>query len=382
MALKVDAVVLGAGCVGLAISRSLSKKCNKYVLVLDRNHSIGMETSSRSSEVIHRGMYYSTGSLKHQLCISGRQLLLDYLRQRHIPVNMCGKIIVASDASENSKLDRIYATAIANGVDDLVPISASEVKAMEPAVECHRGLYSPNTGTFDSHAYMLNLHGDIEAQQSTVVLNCTFESATSRPDGDGFDISTSQGNVATKVLINAGGLSAVQNASNIASYPQKLLPRAYFAKGNYFRLEGASPFSRLIYPLPGDGGLGVHCTLDMQGAARFGPDVEWIQTTDTHQVYEVSPKRASVFTEEIAKYWPGIRARTLLPDYAGIRPKVYQSGLATDEWGRNLSDFVIEGSLFHGVPNLIQLFGIESPGLTASLAIAELVTNLVKKDSE
>ena len=359
-----DALVIGAGVVGLALARALARQ-GQSVIILEKNEGIGMETSSRNSEVIHAGLYYPTGSLKAQLCVEGKQALYRFCTDYHVPHKRCGKLIVAVTDDEISAIDAIRQKGIANGVDDLVWLSGEEAHAMEPALSCVAALHSPSTGIIDSHAYMLALQGDLEAHGGAIAFNTGFVSARACPSG--FEVRA-DGDVtltATR-LINAGGLHASSAARAIKGLDAQHVPETNYAKGNYFSLTKRAPFSRLIYPAPHTHGLGVHLTLDMAGAAKFGPDVEWVETLD----YEVDPRRGDGFYAAIRTYWPALPAGALQASYAGIRPKICGPHDPA-------ADFRIDAEAVHGVRNLVNLFGIESPGLTSSLAIADRVAKLL-----
>ena len=363
---KVDSLVIGAGVIGLAVARALAL-AGREVLIVERNERFGMETSSRNSEVIHAGLYYPRDSLMARCCVEGRVALYDYARARGVPHARLGKLIVATNEDERGQLEAIRARAAANGVDDLRVLSAGEARAMEPALACVGALHSPSTGIVDSHAYMLALLGDAEAEGATLACRAPFVSARAIAGGFEVEIGGEEPTrLACRTLVNAAGLHAPAVARAIAPTPRELTPREYFARGVYFTLAGRAPFSRLIYPVPAPGGLGTHLTLDMGGQARFGPDVEWIDAID----YTVDPRRAAAFYTAIRRYWPDLPDGALQPGYAGVRPKI--SGP-----GEPARDFVIQGPAVHGVAGLVHLFGIESPGLTASLAIAGRVAALL-----
>jgi L-2-hydroxyglutarate oxidase LhgO len=365
---KVDCIVIGAGVVGLAVARALALK-GREVLVLEAANGIGTGTSSRNSEVIHAGIYYSQGSLKAELCVQGRHMLYDYCAQRGIGHSRCGKLIVATDASQVAQLQAIVAKAAANGVRDLVLISREQAMAMESQLECVAAVHSPSTGIVDSHALMLSLQGDIENAGGVVVLNTGVEQLTCTSAA--IEVLASDGTeLAASSVINAAGLYAPLIASRIKGLDAKHIPPTFWAKGNYFTLNGKSPFSRLIYPVPQAAGLGVHLTVDLGGQAKFGPDVEWVASPDD---LVVDPSRGDAFYAEVRKYWPGLKDNALQPSYAGIRPKLQGPGQAA-------GDFVIQGETIHGVPGLVNLFGIESPGLTSSLAIGEMVSQMLLKE--
>ncbi|MGJ4940527.1 NAD(P)/FAD-dependent oxidoreductase [Bradyrhizobium sp. HKCCYLS1011] len=362
---KVDCVVIGAGVVGLAIARRLAT-AGREVVVLEAAEDIGTVTSSRNSEVIHAGIYYKAGSLMARFCVRGKHLLYRYCDERGIPYRNCGKLIVATSAKETEKLQGIRAHAAANGVDDLELLSGEAARALEPALACDAALLSPSTGIIDSHAYMLSLRGEAEAAGAAFA----FHTPLLRAKADAGHIELDAGGeqpmtLACGLLVNAAGLNASMVARMIDGMPLELIPPAYLAKGNYFSCSVRAPFARLIYPVPEPGGLGVHLTLDLAGQARFGPDVEWVDHID----YAVDPARAERFYPAIRKYWPTLPDGALMPAYSGIRPKIVPPAVATQ-------DFLIQGPRDHGVEGLINLFGIESPGLTSSLAIADHVGEL------
>ncbi|MEZ2330217.1 NAD(P)/FAD-dependent oxidoreductase [Mesorhizobium sp. RCC_202] len=363
---QVDCIVAGAGVIGLAVARALAAQ-GLETLILEAADAIGTGTSSRNSEVIHAGIYYPQGSLKARLCLAGRELLYRYCADHAIPHRRSGKLIVATDAAQEPVLGSIHANAVACGVDDLRFLSAVEAKALEPAVHCTAALLSPSTGIIDSHALMLALLGDAEDNGAMLSLNTSIVSGrieaarfvlqtVDTTTGEAFEIAASR-------LVNAAGLSAVALAGSLEGFDRQFLPTLRYAKGNYFSVAGRAPFSRLVYPVPEPGGLGVHLTLDLGGTARFGPDVEWTDTLD----YRVDPARAERFYGAIRKYWPDLADGALQPAYSGIRPKLSSQGKAD-------GDFVIQGPAAHRTQGLVNLFGIESPGLTSSLAIAEEVT--------
>ena len=362
---QVDAVVIGAGVVGLAVARALALQ-GREVLVLEAAGAIGTGTSSRNSEVIHAGIYYAQGSLKARLCVRGKALLYAYCAERGIAHRRCGKLIVATSDEQIAQLAGIIAKAAANGVDDLVLLSRAQAQAMEPALSCVAAVHSPSTGIVDSHALMLALQGDLENAGGVVALHAPL--AQAQCDAGGITLQTQDGTLLrARTVVNAAGLQAPALARRFTGLDARHVPPAHFAKGNYFTLAGRSPFSRLIYPVPEAAGLGVHLTLDLGGQAKFGPDVQWVDTPDD---LVVDPSRGDAFYAEVRKYWPALRDGALEPGYAGIRPKIH----APHESAR---DFLIQGPSDHGVAGLVNLFGIESPGLTSSLAIAEHVAGLL-----
>ena len=362
---QVECVVIGAGVIGLAIARRLAM-AGREVVVIEAAEGIGTVTSSRNSEVIHAGIYYPSGSLMARMCVSGRQALYAYCRDHGIPRRNCGKLIVATTEAETGKLQAIKAHAEANGVDDLQPLGGDDARQLEPALNCCAALLSPSTGIIDSHALMLALRGEAEAAGAAFAFHAPLLQGKVHADrielGVGGDAPL---NLECRLLINAGGLAATTIARSIDGMPIERIPPAYLAKGNYFSCSARSPFSRLIYPVPEPGGLGVHLTLDLAGQARFGPDVEWIDSID----YTVDPARADRFYPAIRRYWPSLPDGALMPSYAGIRPKIVPPAVA-------VQDFNIQGPRDHGVSGLVNLFGIESPGLTSCLAIADHVVAL------
>ena len=361
----VDCIVVGAGVVGLAIARKLAL-AGREVIVLESAEDIGTATSSRNSEVIHAGIYYAAGSLMARMCVAGKLALYDYCTDHGVPHKRCGKLIVATTAAESEKLAVIKQRAEANGVLDLQPLSGVDARAMEPALNCVAALLSPSTGIIDSHAYMLALRGDAENAGAAFAFHAPMLCAKATGDGIVVEVGgEAPMTLACSLLINAAGLAAPVIARAIDGMPADRVPAAYYAKGNYFSCSARSPFSHLIYPVPEPGGLGVHLTLDMAGQARFGPDVEWIENID----YAVDPARAERFYPAIRRYWPTLPDGALLPSYSGIRPKIVPPAIA-------VQDFMIQGPSDHGVAGLINLFGIESPGLTSSLAIADHVATL------
>jgi len=359
---QVDVVIAGAGVVGIATARALAR-AGRDVLVLDAAEAIGTETSSRNSEVIHAGIYYPRDSLMARLCVAGRRQLYAFCDERGVPYRKSGKLIVATSAEEDAKLDGIKARAEANGVEGMRVLTAAEACALEPNLACTSALLSPETGIIDSHAYMLALQGDAEAHGAVFVFHAPITGGRAVADGVEIEVGGAEPmRLHCRTLINAAGLGATRLAGAIAGMPSQLVPQTYYAKGNYFTLTGRAPFSRLIYPVPVPGGLGVHLTIDLGDQARFGPDVEWIDTLD----YRVDPSRADSFYAAIRRYWPALPDGALQPGYAGIRPKITPKGAAA-------ADFVLQPPSTHGVAGLINLFGIESPGLTSAIALADLV---------
>jgi L-2-hydroxyglutarate oxidase LhgO len=356
---RVEAVVIGAGVVGLAIARELAMS-GREVVILDAEDAIGTHTSSRNSEVIHAGIYYPKGSLKARACVEGKHLLYDYCASHGVPHRRCGKLIVATSESQLKELDGIRAKAHANGVPDVDWIAKDAVARMEPELFCMGALHSPSTGIIDSHALMLAYLGDAEAHGAMLALKTPLVGG--EITNDGAVLHTSEMTLKTSILVNSAGLRAPTVAKSIEGYPVQMAPGEFYAKGNYYSLNRKNPFKRLIYPVPEPGGLGVHVTLDLAGQARFGPDVEWVERIN----YDVDPKRAERFYAAIRRYWPGLPDGALAPGYAGIRPK-------TAGPKDPAPDFEIQGPKKHGIPGLVQLFGIESPGLTASLALARQV---------
>ena len=359
---KVETIVVGAGVIGLAVARALAQR-GREVLVLEAEPAIGSITSSRNSGVIHAGIYYKPGSLKARLCVSGRDKLYAYAVERGIPNKRCGKLVVATAPDQLEKLKEWQALAAQNGVD-LPMISAAEARAMEPEVFCTAALHSPLTGILDVHAYMLALLGDAEAAGATLALQAPVVSGQISAEGFVLEVGgTSAMTIGCRTLINAAGLGAQNLARGLTGLDASTIPPQVLAKGNYFSLTGKQPFKMLIYPLPVLGSSGLHASCDISGRVRFGPDVEWVEKID----YRVDPAREPLFEEAVRRYWPGSRRRgALQPDYAGIRPKIAR-GSPHD------TDFIIQTEREHTIPGLLNLHGIESPGLTSSLALAEEV---------
>jgi L-2-hydroxyglutarate oxidase LhgO len=362
---QVDTVVVGAGVVGLAVARALAL-AGREVLVLEAFDAIGTQTSARNSEVIHAGIYYPQGSLKAQLCVRGKALLYTYCAERGIGHRRCGKLIVATSPEQVAQLQGIIAKAAANGVDDLVLLTRDEARALEPALECVAAVHSPSTGIVDSHGLMLALQGDLEHAGGMVAFNSPLASA--RITAQGIELHARDGTqLCARTVVNAAGVHAPTLARRFEGLGPEHIPGEYYAKGNYFTLAGRSPFGRLIYPVPEAAGLGVHLTIDLGGQAKFGPDVQWVEMPDD---LVVDPARGLAFYAEVRKYWPALPEGALQPGYAGIRPKI--SGP-----GETAGDFMIQGPATHGVVGLVNLFGIESPGLTSSLAIGEHVAEML-----
>ncbi|HEV2285662.1 MAG TPA: NAD(P)/FAD-dependent oxidoreductase [Steroidobacteraceae bacterium] len=361
---SVDVVVIGAGVVGLAVARALALR-GREVLILEAAERFGSGVSSRNSEVIHAGIYYPRGSLRARLCVTGRDLLYAYCAAHGIPHRRYGKLIVAGTAAQAAELERIRAGALANGVE-LTALSGAAAHALEPQLECAAALHSPLTGIIDAHAYMLALLGEAESHGAQLACESAVTAVALREDAFLIGVNGEAPALRARALVNSAGLDAPAVARLMDGFPPARVPAAHLAKGSYFTLGGRSPFSRLIYPLPVPGGLGVHLTLDLAGRARFGPDVEWV----AERRYEVDPARAASFYSAIRSWWPALPDGALEPGYSGIRPKI--TGPAEPQ-----ADFRIDGQTAHGVRGLVQLYGIESPGLTSSLAIAELVAGML-----
>ena len=366
----VDVVVAGAGVVGLAIARAFAMS-GREVILLDANEGIGTETSSRNSEVIHAGIYYAKGSLMARYCVEGKRKLYAYCRERGIPHANCTKLIVATDEAEAGQLASIQARAADNGVDDLTFLTSEEARAMEPALRCTAALLSPSTGILDSHAYMLSLQGDAENAGAVSVFFSPVTGGRLTEAGAELEIGGPEPmRLRAKLFINSAGLHAPKLAAGLAGLDPALVPRAYYAKGNYFTLSAKNPFTRLIYPVPVAGGLGTHLTLDLGGQAKFGPDVQWVDGLE----YEVDPTRGEGFYASIRRWWPELPDGSLAPGYSGIRPKIVPPEVAKQ-------DFLIQGPRVHGHRCLINLFGIESPGLTSSLAIGDAVLEMARAEA-
>ncbi len=363
---RLDCVVVGAGVIGLAVGRSLAM-AGREVVVLESEAEIGMHTSSRNSEVIHAGIYYGDDTLKAKLCVQGKQMLYQYCEERRIPFKRIGKLIVAPQADELPRLDSIRTQAAKNGVTDLRPIDEAAVRELEPVVDCKAALSSPSTGIIDSHTLMISLQADIEANGGAVLTHNRVSQVSIVEKGFRLKVDDTAESFDCNTLINAAGLRAADFANSINGLDPESTSKVHYAKAHYFAYQGKSPFRHLVYPLPTDGGLGVHATNDMGGSARFGPDVDWVDAID----YSFDESRLNFFADAIRNYFPDLDEGKLVPAYTGIRPKL--SGP-----GEPAADFLIQGEAFHGVRNLVNLFGIESPGLTASLAIGKYVDDLLK----
>ena len=356
-----DVTIIGAGVIGLATAREFAC-AGKSVLVLEKAARAGTETSARNSEVIHAGIYYPTGTLKARLCVEGKQLLYDYCASHGVETKRLGKIIAATSPEEEAKLQSIKSLADANGVHDLEWLTPSDVAKLEPELRCTKALLSPSTGIVDASALMLSLQGEAESNGATFAFNTTFSGARQR-DGH-FAIQADETEFTSAALLNSAGHGAHQAAASVEGYAPENLPPKFFAHGSYCSLSGKAPFTHLIYPVPVSGALGIHATLDMGGAVRFGPNIQWIDSLD----YSLPEGLPAVFREAIASYWPAVRERQLEPSYCGIRPKIHGPG-------QSFADFMIQTEKDHGIKSLVNLFGLESPGLTASLAIAQEVVN-------
>jgi L-2-hydroxyglutarate oxidase LhgO len=363
----VDCVVVGAGVVGLACARALARN-GLEVIVLEAESAFGTATSARNSEVIHAGLYYPAGSLRATLCVQGKALLYDFCAQHQVAHQRCGKLVVACDRGELAALQAVQASAMRNGVHDLVWLSAQQAQALEPALRCEAALWSPSTGIIDSHGLMLALLGDAQQHGAVLAVQSPLQAWRWTPQGMELTVG---GGTATRLrarqVVNAAGLQACQLAAQLEGLARSQVPTPHYAQGAYFSLRGRSPFSRLIYPVPGNSGhLGVHLTLDLGGQARFGPSLRWVDRVD----YRVDPADGAHFDQAVRRYWPALPDHALQPDYAGVRPKI--SGP-----GEPAADFRIDGPAQHGLSGLVNLFGIESPGLTASLALADSVAALL-----
>jgi len=361
--LDFDTLVVGAGAVGLAVAHALSSK-GRAVAVLEKQPAFGQGISSRNSEVIHGGLYYPTGSLKARFCVEGRRRLYRFLDEHKVAYDRCGKLVVAPDEADIPRIEAILAQARENGVERIEPLSAAQARTLEPELACAAALISPESGVFDSHGYMLALAGEIGEAGGVLALRTPFLGAEPLAGG-GWRVRAGgeePAELAAGQLVICAGLEAQAAAAAIGAYPKALIPRLHYGKGVYFRLAGPAPFRRLVYPPPIQGALGTHYRRDLGGQAHFGPDLAFVETED----YAVDPARASRFYADIRRYWPGLKDGALEPDYAGIRPKLHGSG-------EPQPDFRIDGPEVHGLADLVALFGIESPGLTSSLALGEEV---------
>ena len=362
---RVDAVVIGAGAVGLAVARALAQ-AGQETIVAEAQPAIGQGVSSRNSEVIHAGLYYAPGSLKARLCVRGKELLYALCESHGVAHRRCGKLTVANSAEEVAALRALQERAAANGVP-VEWLEGAQARAMEPALRCIAALHSPGTGIVDSHGLMLALQGDLERAGGAVAFDSAIAAATlARTPGEPHVLRLADGGeLAAGIVVNAASLHGCSLARRFAGLEARFVPRESFAKGNYYALNGASPFARLIYPAPADAWLGVHLTLDLGGQARFGPDIEWLDVRTPEEIdYRVDPARAEGFYAEVRRYWPELPDGALAPSYSGVRPKIHAAG-------EKAPDFRIDGPQLHGVPGLLNLFGVESPGLTSALAIAE-----------
>jgi len=366
----VDGVVIGAGAIGLAVARALAL-AGREVWILDKAEAFGTETSSRNSEVIHAGIYYPTGSLRARLCVQGKLRLYDYCAERGIGHRRCGKLLVATHPDQHARLQALKDQADANGVRDLQWLDVAEARALEPALYCTRALLSPSTGIIDSHALMLALLADAERAGAQFVARAPVTAGEVTDRGIVLQIGGAEPmRLRARTVVNSAGLWAPQVAASIAGMaPQHVRPARY-SKGNYFLYGGRPTFRHLIYPMPEAAGLGVHVTLDLGGQMRFGPDTEWVDGIGDPLDYRVDPARSAGMVEAIRRYWPGLPDGSLVPGYAGMRPKMHGPG-------EPVADFILQGPATHGVPGLVNLFGIESPGLTSSLALADEVVAML-----
>ena len=373
---QVDCVVVGAGVVGLAVAREMALQGRETIL-LERENAYGTISSARNSEVIHAGIYYPQDSLKAKLCVEGNRLLYQYCRSHQVDTQACGKLIVATDDSQLDDLQAILYKAKQNQVPDIQMISGFQARVLEPQLQCEAALLSATTGIVDSHGLMRSLLGGFEDAGGMIAYQSPLISA--KPIGEnakgGFELNIGGNDgmqIRTKLLINCAGLSAPAIAQKIEGLSKEQIPKAFFAKGNYFSLSGKSPFKHLIYPIPEPGGLGVHLTLDMGGQAKFGPDVEWLEINDESQIdYTVNPKRGEGFYAAVRRYWPGLKDQSLQPDYSGVRAKIVPPNTPS-------GDFCFNTPKDHGLEGLFNLYGFESPGLTSSLAIAKYLEGQIK----
>lgn len=367
---QVDVLVIGAGAVGLAVARELAQR-GRETIVAESQGAIGQGVSSRNSEVIHAGLYYTTGSLKARLCVRGRDLMYALCESHGVGHARLGKLVVATDDAQLPALEALARTAAANGVA-VQWLDGPQARALEPQLNCTAALLSPHTGIVDSHGFMLALQGDLERAGGMVALGSAVTGAVLGRDGAPHVVQLADGTVlAARVLVNSAALQACALARRFEGLGARYVPTEHYAKGSYYTLAGKAPFSRLVYPAPADAWLGVHLTLDLGGQARFGPDLQWLAEQDPTQIdYTVDPRRADGFYAEVRRYWPGLPDGALQPSYSGVRPKIHGPG-------EKAPDFRIDGPAVHGVPGLVNLFGIESPGLTSSMAVAEHVADLL-----
>ncbi|MDX1514083.1 MAG: NAD(P)/FAD-dependent oxidoreductase [Gammaproteobacteria bacterium] len=362
---RIDCTVVGAGALGLAVARALAR-AGREVVILEAAAAIGTEVSSRNSGVIHAGIYYPNGSVKARVCVTGKHALYRFCESHGVPYQRCGKLIVATDESQIPALEKLEHLARGNGVDDLRFLGAKEARALEPELECVAAILSPSTGILDVHAYLIALLGDAESNGAALALNAPLLHGEIIADGVRLEVGGEEGlELETRLLVNCAGLGAQAVAGAIRGFPEEKIPRRYLAKGNYFTLAARAPFRHLVYPMPDGAWLGVHSTLDLGGRCKFGPDIQWVDEID----YAVDTSREGEFYAAIRRYWPGLEDGALQPDYSGIRPKLYAEGEPP-------RDFHIQGPPDHGVGGIVNLFGIESPGLTSSLAIADEVLAL------
>ena len=368
----VTAVVIGAGAVGLAVGRALAQR-GFETIVSEAQTAIGQGVSSRNSEVIHAGLYYTPGSRKAQFCVRGKELLYQLCASHGVDHRNCGKLVVAAGQAEHGALRGLQDRAAANGVP-VAWLDAAAAQALEPALFCTAALLSPTTGIVDSHGFMLAVQGDLERSGGMVALGSAVDSVVLSRNGQPHVVRFRDGSeLGTRIVVNAASLHACALARRFEGLAPQWIPKEYFAKGSYYALAGRAPFSRLIYPAPTDAWLGVHLTLDLGGQARFGPDLEWLAARTADEIdYTVDPRRADSFYAGVRRYWPGLPDGALQPGYSGVRPKIHGPG-------DKAPDFRIDGPALHGVPGLVNLFGIESPGLTSALAIAEHLVTLIEQ---
>eukprot|EP00892_Ulva_mutabilis_P007376 jgi/Ulvmu1/500/UM001_0508.1 len=372
--IETDVAVIGAGVVGLAVAAAISKG-GRSVLLLERNSHPGQETSARNSEVIHAGIYYPPGSLKAKLCVDGKHRLYDYAEQHAIPHRRLGKLIVCHTRDQQDKIERLHAQAMQNGVTDCKLLTAEQCSDAQPGVRALAGMFSPSTGIIDSHAFMECLLGEVQQADGEMVCNVEVQLGEATGDGVRLEAKDTVADEAVRIcsrwMINCAGLWAHVVAKRIAGLAG--IPKIHFAKGHYFSIQGGHPFKHLVYPMPSDGGLGVHLTLDMAGQLKAGPDVEWLDHDDPGRIdYSVPAEQKHVFLSSIRQYWPEVPEHALQADYAGVRAKLHGPGTAT-------RDFLIQSPQDHGTPGVVNLYGIESPGLTSSLAIAEHVKHILDR---